>query len=75
MNHKFLQQLTDFIFVEDLPENADIIFIPGSGFPQLGEEAAGLYHRDYASCILPSGRRQREGHWRAGCIRSFRGLN
>ena len=56
MNHKFLQQLTDFIFVEDLPEKADIIFIPGSGFPQLGEEAAGLYHRDYASCILPSGR-------------------
>ena len=29
---------------------------PGSGFPQLGEEAAGLYHRDYAPCILPSGR-------------------
>ena len=38
---------------EDLPEKADIIFIPGSGFPQLGEEAAGLYHRDYAPCILP----------------------
>ena len=56
MNQKFLQQLTDFIFVEDLPEKADIIFIPGSGFPQLGEEAAGLYHRDYAPCILPSGR-------------------
>ena len=38
MNHKFLQQLTDFIFVEDLPEKADIIFIPGSGFQQLGEK-------------------------------------
>ncbi len=56
MNQKFLQQLTEFIFVEDLPEKSDIIFIPGSGFPQLGEEAASLYHRDYAPCILPSGR-------------------
>ena len=56
MNQKFLQQLTEFIFVEDLPEKSDIIFIPGSGFPQLGEEADSLYHRDYAPCILPSGR-------------------
>ena len=56
MNQKFLEQLTEFIFVEDLPEKADIIFIPGSGFPQLAEEAAGLYHRGYAPYILPSGR-------------------
>ena len=52
MNHKFLQQLTDFIFVEDLPEKADIIFIPGSGFPQLGEEAAGR-RQGFITGIMP----------------------
>lgn len=56
MNQKFLDQYTEFIFVEDPPEKADIIFIPGSGFPQLGEEAAALYHKGYAPYILPSGR-------------------
>ena len=26
---KFIQDITDFIFVEDEPQKADIIFIPG----------------------------------------------
>lgn len=56
MNQAFLKQITEFIFPEEEPENADIIFIPGSGFPQLAEEAAVLYHRGYAPWILPSGR-------------------
>lgn len=56
MNEAFLQQITDFIFVEHEPEKSDIIFIPGSGFPQLAEEAAKLYHRGFAPWVLPSGR-------------------
>ena len=56
MNQKFLEQLTEFIFVEDLPEKADIIFIPGSGFPQLAEEGASLYHKGYPPYILASRR-------------------
>ena len=36
MNDKFLNQITEFIFVEDKPEKSDVIFIPGSGFPQTG---------------------------------------
>lgn len=56
MNQAFLKQITDFIFVEQKPEKSDIIFIPGSGFPQLAEEAAELYHRGFAPKILPSGR-------------------
>lgn len=52
----FLDQLTEFIFKEDRPEKADIIFIPGSGFPQLGEEAARLYREGYAPYVLPSGK-------------------
>lgn len=56
MNDKFLNQITEFIFVEDKPEKSDMIFIPGSGFPQLAEEAANLYHQGLAPYILPSGR-------------------
>ena len=56
MNDKFLKQITEFIFVEDKPEKSDVIFIPGSGFPQLAEEAAKLYHQGLAPYILPSGK-------------------
>ncbi len=56
MNDKFLNQITKFIFVEDKPKKSDMIFIPGSGFPQLAEEAANLYHQGLAPYILPSGR-------------------
>lgn len=56
MNDKFLNQITEFIFVEDKPEKSDVIFIPGSGFPQLAEEGAKLYHQGMAPYILPSGR-------------------
>lgn len=56
MNDKFLNQITEFIFVEDKPKKSDMIFIPGSGFPKLAEEAANLYHQGLAPYILPSGR-------------------
>ena len=40
MYEEFLKQIEDFIFVEDLPEKADIIFVPGNGYPQMAEKAA-----------------------------------
>ena len=40
---KFLQELETFIFVENKPEKADIIFVPGNGYPQMAEQAAILY--------------------------------
>ena len=42
-NKRFLDQMTEFIFVEQEPKPADIIFVPGSGFPQIAEKAASLY--------------------------------
>ena len=56
MQEKFLRQITDFIFVENPPKRADLILIPGSGYPQIAEEAARLYKDGYAPLILPSGR-------------------
>lgn len=55
MYQKFLKQMENFIFVENKPEKADIIFVPGNGYPQMAEQAAVLYKEGYAPCILPSG--------------------
>ena len=56
MKHDFLNDISDFIFISDPPENADIIFIPGGSYPELPEYAAGLYKEGYAPLVLPSGR-------------------
>lgn len=55
MYEKFLSQITDFIFFQDELPKADIIFIPGNGYPQNGENAARLYQEGLAPYILPSG--------------------
>ena len=56
MKEKFLRQFTEFIFVNDQPQEADVIFIPGNGWPQMAERAAELYREGYAPRLLPSGR-------------------
>ncbi len=53
---KFIQDITDFIFVEHKPEKSDIIFIPGSGYGELAVTAARLWREGYAPLVLPSGR-------------------
>lgn len=52
----FYDVLTDFIFVEHVPERADYIFIPGSGYGELAVKAAELYRQGYAEKIVVSGR-------------------
>lgn len=56
MNQDFIKEAGDYIFQEDTIEKADIIFVPGNGYPQMAEQAAKLYHEGYAPYILPSGR-------------------
>ena len=57
MNYtEFLKHAEEFIFAENQPEKADIIFVPGNGFPEMAEKAARLYKEGYAPYILPSGR-------------------
>ena len=53
---EFMKNAENFIFAEGKPEKADIIFVPGNGFPEMAENAAKLYKQGYASYILPSGR-------------------
>ena len=40
---KFIQDLTDFIFVEHAPEQADIIFVPGGRSGEIAVTAARLW--------------------------------
>ena len=56
MYEKFLNYFTDYIFVKDEPQKADVIFVPGNGYPQMAEKAAELYRKGLAQKILPSGR-------------------
>lgn len=53
---EFLTQMEKFIFAEKKPEKADIIFVPGNGYPQMAEKAAQLYRQGLAAFVLPSGR-------------------
>lgn len=53
---RFIRAVTDFIFVEDEPEAADVIFIPGSRKVAHAIRAAELYKAGYAPYVLPSGR-------------------
>lgn len=52
---KIIDDITDFIFLEDEIQNSDIIFIPGGSNPELGEYAAELWEKGFAPLIMPSG--------------------
>ena len=53
---RFIRAVTEFIFVEDQPEQADVILIPGSRKVEHAIRAAELYRAGYAPYVLPSGR-------------------
>ena len=53
---KWIEDVADFIFLEDAPAPADIIFVPGNGHALPSELAAQLYRQGYAPYVLPSGR-------------------
>lgn len=52
----FYDCITDFIFIEDAPQKADIIFVPGGSYPDSARNAARLYREGYAPYIMPSGK-------------------
>ena len=53
---KWIEDITRFIFIEDAPQPADILFVPGNGHAEPSELAARLYREGYAPRVLPSGR-------------------
>ncbi len=55
MNDRIITDISNYIFVRDIPETVDVIFLPGGMHPQQPEYAAELYRRGYAKRIIPSG--------------------
>ena len=53
---KAIKDITNYIFIDENPEQADIIFIPGGSFAEVAEKAAELWMEKYAPIILPSGK-------------------
>lgn len=53
---KFLEEMSNFIFLEDQPQKSDVIFLPGSEEGALAKTAADLYRKGYAPWIVPSGK-------------------
>ena len=51
-----IRDITKFIFCEDIPSHADIILIPGGGYPEIAERAAVLFREGFAPLVLPSGK-------------------
>lgn len=52
---KGFEGITEFVFMDDELQQADVILIPGSAHKELAEAAAHLYHQGYAKKIIPSG--------------------
>lgn len=55
MNMRIIEDITNFIFIEDILEKTDVIMIPGGSYPELPERAARLWNNGYAPVVIPSG--------------------
>lgn len=55
MNMRIIRDISNFIFVEDILEKADVIMIPGGSYPELPEKAAELWRNNYSPIIVPAG--------------------
>ena len=55
MNNRIINDITNFIFVEDKPQKVDAIFLPGGSHPEQPEYAAELYKQGVAPILIVSG--------------------
>ena len=55
MSNRIINDITNFIFIEDKPQKVDAIFLPGGSHPEQPEYAAELYRKGYAKWLIPSG--------------------
>ena len=55
MNNRIIKDITDYIFVSDIPCRVDVLFLPGGSDPAIPEKAAELYSNGFAPLIVPSG--------------------
>ena len=56
MQTRIIKDISEFIFIEDKPEAADIIFLPGGGHAEVPVKGAEIFLSGYAPLIMPSGK-------------------
>ena len=56
MQKRIIKDISDFIFIEDSLEPADIIFLPGGAHSEVPEKGAEVYRGGYAPIVMPSGK-------------------
>lgn len=56
MQARIIKDISDFIFIEDKPERADIIFLPGGAHAEVPLKGAEMYREGYAPLVMPSGK-------------------
>lgn len=52
---RIIEDISNFIFVEDVLEKSDVIMVPGGSYPELPEKAAEIWGDGYAPLIVPAG--------------------
>lgn len=55
MVNRLINDISDYIFVSDMPVKADAIFLPGGSHPEQPEYAAQLYLNGFAKWLVPAG--------------------
>ena len=55
MTNRMIEDVSNFIFIEDQPCKVDAIFIPGGSHPEQPEYAAQLYKEGFAPVLIASG--------------------
>ena len=55
MSNNTIKAITDFIFIENIPQKSDFIFMPGGSHPELGEKSAEIWKDGYAPMVFTSG--------------------
>ncbi len=56
MMQQMLEDIGDFIFLEDKPWECDAIFVPGGRDAEIPEKAAELWNAGYGKYLVPSGK-------------------
>ena len=51
---RIIEDITNYIFIDDVPAKADIIFIPGGSNPEIAERTAEIWKDGFAPYIIPS---------------------
>lgn len=52
---RIITDISDFIFLSDMPTKSDAIFLPGGSHPEQPEYAVELYQKGFAKWLIPSG--------------------